>query len=336
MIALLTTYLIFAYVLIPGVLFRTSASQFLKLRLFGLTKTEEAIFGCFVSSVPFVLAAAAVWYLPVAREHPFELPETAAAEYRVDYRRALTLVVAEDPARFLEAAPPGSRDRNGYVRSLENIGCRQLRFLAWYYPFIVAEGVLFGFLTRKYGEWSEFRAYEWLVRRFFLPRVSEWQILLTDFAFPKQRRREVLADVLCGNRLYRGRVGDYFLNKSGELSGLLLKKVDRFQREYYEEERGRSAIPDDIDREKFWRNIPGANFYVPANQVTNLNLRFPYKNSSDLEEHIRKILRDHGVEGNVSVEFEQPPDPPQMGRQDSRNQPSSDDESPRGAERAPD
>lgn len=323
MIALLTTYLILGYVLIPGVLFRVPASFFIKLRLFQLTKTEEAIFGCVVSSIPFTLAVVAVWYLPVARQHPFELPRSSIAQYRADYRRAVTVIVAEDPAKFLEESSSVSGRQNVYVQSFENISRRQLRFLAWYYFFIVVEGVTFGFLTRKYGEWAEFGVYEWLARKFFLPRVSEWQLLLTDFAFPKKRKRDVLADVLCGDHLYRGRVGDYFLNKSGELSGLLLKDVDRFQRDYYGHARDKAANPDDIDREQFWRRIPGANFYIPANQVTNLNLRFPYEKSSDLTEHLLNFLKELGIKGNVSVESEQSPDPAQLGGPNSMDPPTS-------------
>lgn len=306
MIALLTTYLILAYVLVPGVLFRTPASWFIKLRLFELTRTEEAVFACFVSSIPFIFAAVAVWYFPFARSHPFELPEPNRSEYRTDYRRTLTLIVAEDPARFLEANPPAGQ-RNVYIQSLNNIGRRQLRFLSWYYSLTVAEGILFGFLTKNYGEWSELPTYEWFARTFFLPRVSEWQLLLTDFAFPKKPKRDVLADVLCGDHLYRGRIGDYFLNKSGELSGLLLKDVARFRRNDYEDARDRQA-GENIDREPFWRKIPGANFYIPASQMTNLNLRFPYESSSDLTDHLLDFLKQLGVRGNITIEQEVAPD----------------------------
>lgn len=304
MIALLTTYLILAYILVPGPLFRVPASFFIKLRLFQLTKTEEVIFGCVVAVLPFGLAALTVWNFPYARNHPFQLSEANRADYRVDYRRTLTLIVAEDPARFLEPSPAAVQ-RNPYTRSLEDLGRRQLRFLSWFYGFIVIEGALFGFLTKHYGEWSDFGPYEWLARTFLLPRVSEWQLLLTDFAFPKQRKRNVLADVLCGDHLYRGRIGEYFLDKSGDLSGLLLKDVDRFQRKEYQDARDRAGA-EDVDKEKFWHKIPGANFYVPAKQMTNLNLRFPYESSLDRMEHLLEFLKELGVSEKVTVEEEDP------------------------------
>lgn len=64
MIALLTTYFVVAYVLIPGVLFRLPASLFVQLRLFQLSKTQEVTFGCFVSLLPFIAALTLVWHVP--------------------------------------------------------------------------------------------------------------------------------------------------------------------------------------------------------------------------------------------------------------------------------
>lgn len=300
MIALLTTYLIVAYILIPGVLFRLPASFFVQLRLFQLSKTEEATLGCFVSVMPFLLALFFVWHVPPARNHPFPYSKSYLVGYRDVYRHALTVIVAEDPSRLLEAA---SGKRTVYEESLVNIEHRQMRFLSWYYLFIVVESVCFGFLTCKYGDWSENSAYDWFARKVMLPRVSEWQLLLTDFTFPKKEKRDVLADVLCGDHLYRGRVGEYFLNKSGDLSGILMKEVERFRRKDYEEARSKAAN-ESLDREQFWRKIPGANFYVPAGQITNVNLRFPYASNSDLTNYLIEVLKRVGVNANVTVEPE--------------------------------
>jgi hypothetical protein len=66
MIALLTTYLVLAYVLIPGVLFQFGAGFFVRLRLFELTNTQEATLGCLVALLPLLLANWSVWKCPCA------------------------------------------------------------------------------------------------------------------------------------------------------------------------------------------------------------------------------------------------------------------------------
>src|SRR5580658_9433887 len=101
MIALLTTYLVLAYVLIPGVLFRTWAGFFVKLRLFQLSKTQEATLGCLVAFLPLLLANWTVWKCPFAQQHPFPYTYGTLEDYKSDYRLAFGLVVAEDPAKLL-------------------------------------------------------------------------------------------------------------------------------------------------------------------------------------------------------------------------------------------
>jgi hypothetical protein len=305
MIALLTTYLIVAYIFIPGILYRLSAAFFVKLRLFQLTRAQEATFGGFVSLAPFLLALLLVWHVPFARSHPFQIDTGSLQDYRNDHHRAFTLIVAEDPSRFLE---PSHGQNSPYALSLSNIEHRQLRFLVWYYCFIALEGALFGYLSRKYGDWSTIGIYEWFARKALLPNISEWQLLLTDFTFPKKPKRDVFADVLCGDRLYRGRVADYFLDRSGALSGVFMKNVERFRKREYETA---CASPDTAssDKEQFWREIPGANFYIPADKITNLNVHFPYRDITDLETFLLEALKRDGVEAKISVGFDKPTDP---------------------------
>ncbi len=222
--------------------------------------------------------------------------------YWTDYHRALTLIVAEDPSQLLRST---NGQQSSHAQSLYNIAHRQLRFLAWYYGLIFIEGIWFGYLTRKYGDWSDHRIYQWVARKILLPNVSEWQLLLTDFSFPKRPKRDVFADVLCDDHLYRGKVGDYFLDTSGQLSGIFLKNVERFRRKDYEQACQRQGNVF-VQKGIFWTEIPGANFYTPANQITNLNVRFPYRNTLDLQYYLLKALKDNGVDVNVSIEVEQP------------------------------
>lgn len=314
MLALLTTYFIVAYILIPGILFRFPASLFVRLRLFQLTRTQEATFGVAVSLLPFVLALVLVWHAPVARSYPFRQPEGTFAAYKEDYRRVMTLALSADAAKMLEAE---DGHPSVYAVALNSNEHRQLRFLSWYYLLTMVEGGLFGFMARRYGDWSAWGPYNWFARKIMLPRISEWQLLLTDFTFPKRPKRVVYADVLSGKHLYRGRVEDYFLNLSGELSGILLNKVERFRREQYEEARSRIAagVPPgtvgvesvggaEVDPDNFWAKIPGANFYIPAKSIANLNVRFPYDDAS-LQEFLDRYIADNlnlGMAAQVSVE----------------------------------
>ncbi|UWZ85270.1 hypothetical protein [Occallatibacter riparius] len=319
MIALLTTYFILAYILIPGVLFRVFAGFFVTLRLFQLTKTQEFTLGVLVALLPLVLANVFVWTVPFAEAYPFAYTFGTTNEYKRDYRLAVGMAVAEDPAHLLE---PGKEPKSEYEQAVSRIWRRQLRFLSWYFLFSASEGALFGFLTRKYGDWSGKSAlYDVLARKVLLPRVSEWQLLLTDFSFPKKPKRDVLADVLCGDILYRGKVGDYFLDVNGKLSGLLMKEVDRFRREDFKaaciEAKGTN---EKVDVEKFWRAIPGSNFYIPAENIVNLNVRFPTIDPSkdeEFESFLKELLKSSDAPVGTTFSFDSPdvssdhpPDPP--------------------------
>ena len=306
MIALLSTYLIVAYVLIPGVCFRTVVGFVVKLRLFQLTKTQEATFGVLVAVLPFLAAYVFVWHVPIAQVALFSYPVGSIDQYENDRRLLLTLTVSLDASRLLQS------DRNHeseYWQALARIWHRQTCFLCWYYLFSGAEGALFAYFARKYGDWGEkYAIYAWLARKILLPYISEWQLLLTDFNFPNIPKREVAADVLCDNQLYRGKIEDYFLDTNGHLSGLYMKEVDRFRRKDFEAAREK-AEGGQVDNESFWRKIPGSNFYIPADKITNLNVRFPYVNDSELQDYILELLKpllkgEGDLKTDVSVSVE--------------------------------
>jgi len=302
MIALLTTYLVLAYVLIPGVLFRTFAGFFVRLRLFQLTKTQEATIGCLVAFLPLLLANWTVWKCPFAKQHPFTYAYGTVGDYKRDYELGFGLVVAEDPARLLD---PDREPKTVYERAVSTIWRRQLRFLSWYYAFIILEAVLFGSLANQYGNWwGRNLIYDWLARKILLPKISEWQLLLTDFAFPKTPKREVQADVLCDGILYRGTVGDYFLDTAGSLSGMLLKNTERFRRKDYEFACDRAG-GGTVDHDEFWRKIPGSNFYIPAEKISNLNVRFPQLDE-DFQAFINQLLSEIDAPSGTTATFDAP------------------------------
>lgn len=317
MIALLTTYLILAYILVPGVLFRVFAGFLVKLRLFQLTKTQEFTVSALVCVLPFCTATAFVWNVPFAQQIPLAYSFGDFNQYGSDYRIGLSLIFAPDPQKLLDSH---QGPKTAYEEALARIWRRQVRFLFWYYLFGAGEGVLFGFLASKYGDWSERSSlYDWVARKILLPHVSEWQLLLTDFTWPKHPKRDVIADVLCNDILYRGKVSDYFIDANGKLSGIFMTDAERFRREDFKaacEKAKSDAVQlyavdrlanealrtERVDIEQFWRQIPGSNFYIPADKISNLNIHFPSENplqDQALEAYLTTLLEEADVPGTT-------------------------------------
>jgi len=230
LIALVSTYFLVFYILIPGAVFRFSSSLFVRLKLFQRTRTQEATFAVAVAILPFALALAGVWYAPVLRHHPFDIQEGSFAQRRQDYRRVASILTSSDASRQLAITSPADNSSPTAISSTANnvanwaalnrVLRRQARFLTWYFAFLAAEGMAFGFLASKYGDWQEtrttgfirglLRAYLWFARKFVLPNVSEWHMLLTSFNVPRKDKLFVAADILQNDgNLYKGRIADY-------------------------------------------------------------------------------------------------------------------------------
>ena len=92
MIALVTTYFLVFYILIPGALFRFFTSWFVPLKLFERTKTQEATFAVAVALFPFALSLLGVWYLPLAKQYPFPVQGESYADRRQDYHRVASIL----------------------------------------------------------------------------------------------------------------------------------------------------------------------------------------------------------------------------------------------------
>ena len=266
-----------------------------------------------------------VWKIPIAQHHPFSYTFGGIGEYKRDYRLGVTLLVSSDPAKLLD---PDHEPKSIYEQASVRIWRRQFRFLTWYFLFSSAEGCLFGFLASKYGNWAGKNVvYDWLARHVLLPNISEFQVLLTDFTWPKEPKRDVLADVLCQDTLYRGKVGDYFLDANGKLSGLFMVDAERFRREEFkvacQETKGTTQR---VDKEKFWREIPGSNFYVPADKISNLNVHFPAEDprkDKQFEDFLEKLLKASdlppGTTASFGVAAQLPEAPPTISESNEKN-----------------
>jgi hypothetical protein len=295
MIALLTTYFLVFYVLIPGILFRFVTSFYVPLKLFERTRTQEATFAVAVAILPFLLALFAVWHLPISRHYPFPVDEGSAADRQADYRRVTALLASNDVSKYLsqassgEAAPKSAAPANeANWSALSAVLRRQARFLTWYFVAVALEACAFGFLASRYGSWQDDKAKGWrslrntvykpLAGKMILPNISEWHLLLTDFNWPARREIFVSVDILqADGRLYQGNVADYFLDSAGKLTGILLQHVSRFDRESYasaKTNQPNTHPQHPVSTSRFWINIPSRHFYISEGTISNLNVRF--------------------------------------------------------------
>ncbi len=313
MIALFTTYFLVFYILIPGVIFRFASSLFVRLKLFQRTRTQEATFAVSVALIPFALAFAGVWYAPIMRHYPFQVAEGTFAQRRLDYRRVTAILTSGDVSRQLAggASAENVAATNANWTALNHVLRRQARFLTWYYASIAFEGVLFGLLASKYGDWQTsdkrspalLRAYTWLARKFILPNISEWHMLLTTFNLARRADYFIAADILQNDsNLYKGRVADYFIDADGKLTGILLQDVYRFERQEYEAAKLKVPEIRPFPSDPYWIAIPSANFYIPQGSVSNLNLRFAPRANETLSSLAGKVLQEENIEADdVSI-----------------------------------
>lgn len=313
MIALVTTFFLVFYILIPGILFRFATSfSPVKLKSFQRTRTQEATFAVSVALVPFALALIGVWYLPVLRHQPFPIHEGTSAERRQDYRHVGEMLLTSDFAKLAGCGTPTADcpAAQSYWNSLDLVLRRQGRFLSWFFLFTFAEGLGFGLAATKYGDWQRthanrhnpfIRLYDSFTRKFVLPNISEWHVLLTGFNWPKGVL--VVADVLQSDgHLYRGRVEDYFVDPDGKFTGILLRNVDRFDLHAYRRAQETAANPETLASENYWKTIPSENFYIGQTAISNLNIRFAPGGDDSLEGVTREVLSGEAIEGRISIE----------------------------------
>jgi hypothetical protein len=268
MIGLLATYYIVAYLLIPGVLFRSLYSAFFpRVIKFQRTRAEEFTFASLASLLPFCMALALVW---TVASWPFSTHGASSADRRDAYRTVMGAAISDKV--YSEGRPPQS-----FWASSNQVMRRQARFLFWYYLFILIEAVICAWLTLNYGRWSTIagvrgRLYRLTANKLLLPSITEWFVLLTPFTYPPEPRREVWVDVLTTiDILYKGHVADFFLDNEGQLSGIFLKYPRRFDRVRFLNDIAQGVAHPDT--ESYWRNIPSNNLFIPYDKIVNLNVR---------------------------------------------------------------
>lgn len=273
MIALIATLLFVLYVLVPATIFRFVTALTVPLKKFHRTKTQEITFAVVASLLPFAVTLVLVWTIASV---PFRTG-SSYLQRRHDYR---TVVAAISSDKQLD----DELKSEIFWPAFNSVLRRQTRFLFWYYLLTILEGWLFGKLVSRYAKLKDGWFYSSLAQHFLLPSVSEWHLILTDFGIPTDIAREVQVDVLSTERiLYRGKVGDYFLDAEGNLSGMLLSDPERFDRDlllHHRHEDHLLSMKDGVPQKRFtrplgqyWRKIPSASLYLPNENIANLNVR---------------------------------------------------------------
>lgn len=252
MLALIVSYLLVFYLLVPAVLFRLPARSILKK--FQRTRTEEITFAVSVTLLPLVLAGIVLAVVWQGTPH--------YAEW-ADYKEILAASYSEEVFRATQ---------NQFWNAASRVFFGQVRLLLLVWVFCYLEGRVFLALVRSYGRLRANPALGWIATR-LLSSVSEWYLLLTPANFPPAPKRRVAVDVLTEeDHLYQGFIGDYFLDTDGKLSGLLLVAARRFDRQRYLALR---SIEPSTKPEAFWREIPGQVLYLPQEKILSVNVRYP-------------------------------------------------------------
>lgn len=262
MIAILGSLVLVLYVFLPEFLFNALAFNFRKVTKVPSGRYGDVLSGAGAAFLPFFIteiASRRVWFIG---HWPFPVQEAVAAK-NADYRTLATALYSES---YFHDHIAATWEAWGHIR------LHQCRFLFWMYIALLLQSFCVILLTHYFGSLSRYSFYRVTFVRFFLTRVSHWEVLLTGFAFPPKDRPRVTVDALTtDDHLYTGDVADFFLRADGELSGLLLTDFKRFRFHELKEARKAGLDPDAAD---YWKEIPGANFYLPAEKIANLNIRY--------------------------------------------------------------
>ena len=263
---------------------------FVPLRVFQERKTEDLTRAVVTLALVFLAALLAVWYIPGVNGHPFGFADTIQLRSS-DYQSVLSGLYSESV--FKDA---GAKFWEALSRSLY----RQIRFACWYYLLVVLWAVISGWLSKNYYRFRRNVWYSNFADLYLLPHISQWYALLTPFILGPDT--EVKADVLMtDDTLYRGDVAEHFLDKEGNLSGLILTKPTRFDRRKYL--RDLDTWGTTRPKASYWHAIPSAKLYLVADKIVNFNLNYlsPTAIADEVERYVAREFKGRAISVSVSV-----------------------------------
>jgi len=251
------------YLLAPGAIYRAVFSLSIPSKRYQRNRTEEIVFSVIATMIPFAITWLLLCLTPIGR-HPCI---GGVLTKRQAYKQIFDALVGNG---FQTGVSPSA----AYLRALKE----QARFIAVLWFFCIIEGTAAIFLLRHYGNYKRGSRLSTLCEKCILVHVSEWQLLFTTLTLADvDKGKSVEVDVLTTyDMLYRGQLSDWFTESDGKLAGLFLAHAERYQKDKLERDREKGIIKS---TEAYWKIIPGANMYFPANTIANYNIRYVKSNS---------------------------------------------------------
>ncbi len=265
MTALVAGFLLVAYLLAPGAIYRLTFSSYISSKRFQRTRTEEVVFSVLVTLVPFLLTWILLLHTPLGRYPALH----HATSKREAYRAVLTSLLSYIP----QASP-------ALISAWIRTAAEQGRFIAVLWLFCAIEGWQLGRVVRRYGDYPDGSFLRGFCDRFLLKNVSEWQVLFTTLSLPSGDPRTVVEiDALSSlNILYRGRLVNWFTDQDGKLEGIFLINAQRFQRDQLARDRAANIVKKNVD---YWVPVPGSNLYLVSSSLVSYNVH--YAEPTDLD-----------------------------------------------------
>ena len=265
MIALVAGFLLVAYLLAPGAIYRLTFSFYISSKRFQRTRTEEVVFSVLVTVIPFLLAWILLDQTPLGG---YPAIHSSIAK-REAYRSILSSLLSDN-----------ARDSSALIAAYLRAAAEQSRFIAILWLLCAVEGWVTGRVIRRYGDYPDRSFLRAFCDRFLLKNVSEWQVLFTTLSLRSDDPRTVVEiDALSNlNILYRGRLVNWFTDQDGKLEGIFLINAQRFRRDQIARDRASNIIKGN---EEYWTAVPGSNLYLVASTLANYNIR--YVEPSDIE-----------------------------------------------------
>lgn len=265
MIAIVAGFLLVAYLLAPGAIYRLTFSFYISSKRFQRTRTEEIVFSVLVTIIPFFLAWILLLHTPLGGLPVIHAPIGKREAYRTVLSSLLSDTTKGSPALI-----------SAYLRAAAEQG----RFIAVLWLFCAFEGWQTGRVIRSYGDYPDGSFLRGFCDRFLLKNVSEWQVLFTTLSLRSDDPRTIVEiDALSSlNILYRGRLVNWFTDQDGKLEGIFLIDAQRFRRDQLARDRAANILKES---NTYWAPVPGSNLYLVASSLTSYNVR--YVEPTDLE-----------------------------------------------------
>jgi hypothetical protein len=265
LIALVAGFLLVAYLLAPGAIYRLTFSFYISSKRFQRTRTEEIVFSVLATLIPFLITWILLLHTPLGR-YP-------AIQGSIGKREAYRSIFSS----LLSGATRVSPD---LISACFRAVAEQSRFIALLWLLCAVEGWQTGRIIRSYGDYPDGSFLRAFCDRFLLKNVSEWQVLFTTLSLRSDDPRTVVEiDALSTlNILYRGRLVNWFTDQDGNLEGIFLINAQRFRRDQIARDRANNIIKEN---EEYWTAVPGSNLYLVASTLANYNIR--YVEPSDIE-----------------------------------------------------